>query len=211
MAPAQVNQSIVSGFDILQDVISAGTALGSREVARRMNMEHSRANRILGTLAAAGMLQQTADSKYIPGPGLHALSALSLHASGLLPAALPVLEGLHRQGATVALGTLWRDTIVYLLHANPNQDLAHSAGAHENYPKEKSVLSRVLDADTENCCWIDTEGSQERAFAARIGNAGSMAIAAVFPLDHPSARKPEETLRLVRQGAEQIRITAQLG
>mgnify|MGYP000968225246 CR=1 FL=1 len=108
MMPAQANQSLIYGFQVLQEVIAAGQPVGSREVSRRLNMEHSRINRLLKTLVAIGMLYQDRDSKYYPGSGIHVLSALSLHASGLVTAALPVLEPIHKMGAIVALGTLWQ-------------------------------------------------------------------------------------------------------
>lgn len=204
MVPAQMNKSIISGFLVLQDVISVGRPIGSSELSRRLDMEHSRANRILGTLAAAGMLQKNSRNKYIPGPGLHVLSALSLHASGLVPASRPFLHLLHAEGATVALGTLWRDTVVYLLHANPTQILAESAGAHANYPKEKSIMTMVLDAGSEPCFWREVPETREVSFAARIGMRGLMAIAAVYPQGHPRTLSPEETMEHIRWGAEAI-------
>lgn len=207
MVPAQINQSIISGFQVLQDVISAGHPVGSRELSRRLEMEHSRANRILGTLAAAGMLQKNSKNKYIPGPGLHVLSALSLHASGLIPASFNILESLHAEGATVALGTLWRNTVVYLLHANPSQDLAHSAGAHDNYPKEKSIITKVLEEGSPASFWRNATETQEVSFAARIGETGLTALAAVFPQDHPRAKNPENTLKLLSSGAAEIAQT----
>jgi len=204
MAPAQVNQSILSGFEILQEVIAAGIPLGSREVARRLKMEHSRTNRILGTLRESGMLSQTSESKYVPGPGIHVLSALSLHASGLIPAALPVLESFHVNGATVALGTVWGDTVVYLLHANPTQDLAHSAGAHENYPRHKSIFASVLGPNTPPKAWVDNLTQGERSFALRLGDTTQMALAVVYPLDHPEAQDPDKVLAKLELGAYQI-------
>lgn len=212
MAPAQANQSILSGLDVLQEVIAAGVPLGSREVARRLQMEHSRANRILGTLAAGGMLQQNSESKYLPGPRIHVLSALSLHASGLIAAALPVLRPIQERGAVVALGTLWRDTVVYLLHGNPGDDLAATAGAHASFPRERSILGAVLvsEAGVElpATAWADRPPEEnreaQRTWAARIGRGGTAAIAAVLPAHHPDADPPERMLEELRTGAEQI-------
>ncbi len=204
MAPAQANQSILAGFQVLQEVITAAQPLGSREVARRMGLEHSRVNRILGTLATAGMLQQNSDTKYYPGPGLHALSALSLHASGLIPAALPVLEPFHAEGATVALGTLWKDTIVYLLHANPSQDLPSSAGAHENYPKEKSVLTRVLEPGCPEFVQMEREDTGEMTFAVRVGSRGTLAVGIVYPLGHPGLTNIDGLAQKVLQAGRKI-------
>ena len=87
MASAQPNQSILRGFLILQEVIVASTPLGSREVSRIVQIEHSTVNRVLGTLVQTGMLQQNTEKKYMPGPRIHVLSALSLTASRLIPSA----------------------------------------------------------------------------------------------------------------------------
>lgn len=171
-------------------------------------MEHSRANRILGTLAAAGMLQQNSESKYLPGPRIHVLSALSLHASGLVTAALPILRSLQERGAVVALGTLWRDTVVYLLHANPDDDIAATAGAHANFPLKQSVFGRVLGqvngTSLPSAVWMDRPEIGERSWAARIGQNGTAGIAAVLPIDHPEGDPPERLLELLVSGAAEI-------
>lgn len=204
MAPAQANQSIASGFEVLQEVISAGRPLGSREVARRLGMEHSRANRILGTLASVGMLVQNQDSRYLSGPRVHVLSALSLNASRLIPAALPQLRPFHAEGATVALGTLWRDTVVYLLHANPTQDLAASAGAHDSYPRDRSIIGTLLADDGPSALWQDRPEEGSRGWAARVGNHGAMAIAVVLPKENPLCRPPRAMLSRVEAAARSI-------
>lgn len=204
MAPAQPNQSILRGFLILQEVIASSRPLGSREVSRLVHIEHSTVNRILGTLVEAGMLQQNEDSKYLSGPGIHALSALSLNASRLLPATLPVLEKIHGNGALVALGTLWRDMVVYLLHATADQDIAHSTGVHEHYPAKKSVIGMVLQEGGPRSLWLDRPELQERAWGARIGDRENFAIAAVLPFGHPLADPPELMQHTLEKAAESI-------
>ena len=204
MAPAQPNYSILRGFLVLQEVIVAGRPIGSREVSRLVNIEHSTVNRILGTLVEAGMLQQNTDSKYLPGPRIHAFSALSLNASRLIPATLPVLEAFHAQGALVALGTLWRDMVVYLLHARVEQDIAHSAGVHESYPANKSVIGKVLGPGSPKSMWEDRPELQERAWGARIGEKENIGIAVVLPFGHPLADPPERMRMQVELAAEKI-------
>ena len=100
--PAQPNQSIIMGVTVLQEVVTANIPLGSREVARRHNLEHSRVNRVFGTLVHIGIRRQDDRKKFSAGPGIHALSARSLHASGLVPGCLGPLSELLRPGATVA-------------------------------------------------------------------------------------------------------------
>ena len=211
MSPAQPNQSILAGLDVLQEVIAAGRPVGSREVARRLGIEHSRANRVLGTLESGGMLVQDEQSKYLPGPRIHVLSALSLHASGLVPAALPELGRFLQEGATVALGTLWRETVVYLLHANPGDDLAATAGAHQSYPRHKSIIGSLLDtrvnADAASAICETHPDRSERSWAARIRGGGAAAIAIVLPVNHPAADPPEVMLERVAAAAERIAET----
>jgi hypothetical protein len=210
MSPAQPNQSILTGLDVLQEVIAVGRPIGSRDLARRLGLEHSRANRILGTLVSGGMLQQDGQSKYRPGPRVHVLSALSLHASGLISAALPELTRFLEEGATVALGTLWRDTVVYLLHAKPGDNLAATAGAHQNYPRDKSIVGSLFDRpitstdDGADAIWADRTEQAERSWAARIGSDGTAAIAIVLPVSHPAAAPPEAMLKRVESAARRI-------
>lgn len=204
MAPAQPNHSILRGFLVLQEVIVAGRPIGSREISRLVDIEHSTANRILGTLVEAGMLRQNADSKYLPGPRIHVLSALSLNASQLIPSTLPVLEALHAQGALVALGTLWRDMVVYLLHARAEQDIAHSAGVHEHYPANRSVIGKVLQPGGPKSMWEDRIELNERAWGARIGDKENIGIAVVLPFDHPMTDPPERILHQIELAADKI-------
>ena len=121
MLPAQPNQSLIDGVRCLQAVATAGVPIGGRELARRLEMEPTRANRLLKTLAAQGFLHQDGDRKYQPGAGMHVLAAQSLHGSGMLQRALPVLARLRRRrpALIVALGVLWHDQVSYLYHADP--------------------------------------------------------------------------------------------
>lgn len=116
MLPFQPNHSVMDGITVLQTVVSSDEPIGSREVARRLGMDTTRANRLLKTLAAMGMLAQTPSRKYGPGHGIHVLSAQSLRASGLLNAALAPLESLRRFGLIVSMGVVWHGRVSYLYH-----------------------------------------------------------------------------------------------
>jgi DNA-binding IclR family transcriptional regulator len=202
--PAQPNKSIILGFTILQEVISSEYPIGSREISRRLKLEHSRVNRILGTLVSTGMLQQNSKSKYYTGSRVHVLSALSLHASGIISHSLPILEPIHALGAQVALGTVWRESVVYLFNAYPNQDLAHSVGVHKSYPKDKSVITSVLGLDRPMTAYIDRPATKERAWGARIGPNGTMAIAAVLPQIHLQATPVDIMMKIMDKAANDI-------
>lgn len=142
--PAQPNNSLIVGIECLQQVVGARVPLGSREIARRMNMTHTRINRLLGTLSYMGLLDQDGDRRYRPGPGLHSLAAQSMLASRLLPSALPQLIELSREGLTVALGTMWRGQVCFLFHERPGQPLEDAILRHELWPANQSTIGVAL-------------------------------------------------------------------
>jgi DNA-binding IclR family transcriptional regulator len=144
MFPAQPNQSLIDGLSVLQALTAAATPVGSRQLARDLGLEPTRVNRLAKTLAALGFLRQTPDRKYMVGPGVHVLAAQSLHASGLLQVALPVLEGLHETGYTVALGVLWRNQVSYLYHGRRGMTAAEALGTTGLYPAASSGIGHVL-------------------------------------------------------------------
>lgn len=143
----QLNASILDSFAIVQEIMGSQTPLGSRELSRRLNMEHTRANRLLKTLTLTGMVCQTADRKYAPGASVHVLAAQSLHASGFLRNSLPFIRELKDDLTTVALGVLWKMQVAYLLHARPWQSVDETLGSHELVPVEISSLGVALLAE----------------------------------------------------------------
>lgn len=142
--PSQPNLSLINGLAVLQVVVTAEGPVGSRDVARRMNIEHTKVSRLLGTLAYLGMVRQTSGRKYLPGPGIHLLSAQSLRGSGLLAATLPHLQGLRGGDATVSLAVLWEHEVCYLLYAIPGRSVEQSIGAHSPYPAQESIHGLAL-------------------------------------------------------------------
>jgi DNA-binding IclR family transcriptional regulator len=142
--PAQPNNSLINGIECLQRVVGADEAVGSREVARRMGLTHTRVNRLLGTLAHMGLLERDADRKYRPGPALHALAAQSMMASRLLPSALPALQKLRSDGYTVALGTLWEGKVCFLFHERPWQSMEEAILRHELWPAQLTSVGVAL-------------------------------------------------------------------
>lgn len=144
MLPAQPNQGLIDGLAVLQALAASGQAIGSRELARMLDLEPTRANRLLKTLSALGIAQQQPDRKYVPGPGMHVLSAQSLFGSGLLRDAVPHLETLKQPKRVVAMGVLWRDKTCYLYHANEQTPPAMALGAAELYPASISGIGLVM-------------------------------------------------------------------
>src|SRR4051812_46086597 len=141
---AQPNQSLIDGILTLQALASAAEPVGCRELARQLGANTTRVNRLLKTLAYMGIVRQTSDRKYAPGPGMHVLAAQSLFASGLIRRALPELERLRRFGHTVAMGVLWNDSVSYLFHAPPGIEAARGLGRIGVLPATTSGIGIVL-------------------------------------------------------------------
>jgi DNA-binding IclR family transcriptional regulator len=144
MLPAQPNQSLIDGLACLQALASAGSPVGSREMARQLDLEPTRVNRLLKTLAHLGIAQQNADKQYVPGPAMHVLAAQAMFGSGLLQRALGPLESLHRHKLSVAMGVLWRDHVSYLYHGRPGVKAAEALGRTSLFPATRSGIGIVL-------------------------------------------------------------------
>ncbi|MBN1672976.1 MAG: helix-turn-helix domain-containing protein [Kiritimatiellae bacterium] len=143
--PAQPNQSVHSGLDCLLYLASEARPVGSAEAARALGMAPTRVSRLLGTLAYLGLARRTRERKYVPGPGIHALAAMTLRGSGLLNAALPLIEDLIRSTRlTVALGVLWRRHVCYLYHGGPDRPVEAAIVGHDLYPAERSIIGKIL-------------------------------------------------------------------
>ena len=147
---SQPNQSLIDGIATLQALATSPEPAGCRELARRLDIDPTKVNRLLKTLAYLGIARQTADRKYAPGPGMHVLAAQSLFASGLIRRALPVLEALRRFGHTVALGVLWEKNVSYLFHAPPGVEASHGLGRIGLLPATTSGIGMVLLSEHED-------------------------------------------------------------
>ena len=149
---AQPNQSLIDGIATLQTLATSPEPIGGRELARRINLDPTKVNRLLKTLTYLGIARQTSNRKYTAGPGMHVLAAQSLFASGLIHRAMPVLENLRQFGHTVALGVLWNDSVSYLFHAPPGLEVSRGLGRIGLLPASTSgigmvLLSELLDDD----------------------------------------------------------------
>jgi DNA-binding IclR family transcriptional regulator len=147
---AQPNQSLIDGIATLQALATSPEPVGCRELARRLDADPTKINRLLKTLAYLGIARQTANRKYTAGAGMHVLAAQSLFASGLINRALPILEGLRRFGHTVALGVLWGDSVSYLFHAPPGIEASRGLGRIGLLPATTSGIGMVLLSELED-------------------------------------------------------------
>ncbi|GDY11302.1 global regulatory protein [Planctomycetota bacterium] len=189
MLPAQPNQSLIDGLEVLLGAVDAAEPVGVRELARRLGLETTRTQRLLGTLAHLGLLHRTDNGRYGPGTGLHVLAAAATAANGLLAKALPELDRLQRATKmTVALGSLWRDRVVYLAVFAKDRDPLTAVGASRSYPIQRSSIGVLL------------LGWQEPGYAAAHG------IAPALETQGASARR--RGWSLIDQPTEQTRSLA---
>ena len=149
MLPAQPNQSLIDGLACLQALAVSTEPVGNRALARQLGLEPTRVNRLLKTLAHLGMARQNEERKYLPGPAMHVLSAMSLFGSGLVRRAITPLESLHPLADLVALGVLWREHVCYLYHAERGMRPELAIGRVGLFPATQSSIGRVLLAHQE--------------------------------------------------------------
>lgn len=181
--PAQPNQSLADGVALLGVLCSRDGAIGSRELARQMGWEPTRANRLLGTLRDLGLAEQDAERRYRPGPGVHLLAAQCLHGSGLLAAAMPVIRELRQDGIGFAVGVLWQGKVCYLLRAMAGRPIEEGMQRSSLYPAEQSSIGMVLEAAAPGA--VRTAPEEIAAIRARgyaiqrnpDGRTGSVAVA----------------------------------
>jgi len=145
MLPKQPNQSLIEGIRCLQGVVSSNVPMGASDVARSLDIELTKAHRLLRTLAHMGLLRQHSDRKYSAGPALPVLGAQSMRGSHLMEAALPALEKLRRDTEyIVALGVLWMRSVTFIYHARPRTPMENAFGSHEVTPATSSGLGMAL-------------------------------------------------------------------
>jgi DNA-binding IclR family transcriptional regulator len=142
--PAQPNRSLLEGLEVLLKLAQRGDPVGVRELAREMGMTPTRVQRYLATLAHLGLSDRTETGRYGLGPGIHALSAMSLSASGLAGRAMSVLPTFSDLGLVVALGVLWRNTVNYLYFSVPGMAVSESLGRREGYPARESSIGMLM-------------------------------------------------------------------
>ncbi len=148
----QLNMSVIDGIETLQAVTSFDRPVGCRELARYLELDTTRVNRLLRTLAFAGFVRKTSDRKYTTGPAMHVLAAQSLFASQVISHAVKPLESLRLYGMVVAMGVLWKDKVTYLYHALPELGSMEALGRLGYFPATASGvgISLLSQLDVED-------------------------------------------------------------
>jgi DNA-binding IclR family transcriptional regulator len=223
--PAQPNQSVIQGIDVLLSVASKGSPVRVRELARELGYTATRLQRYLATLGHLGFLVQNEDRSYSVGPGIHALSAISLSASGLARRAVQVLGEFQEPGCIVALGVLWRQTVSYLYFNTPQGGSMGAIGRDGGFPAEQSSIGRVLmaslspeslqysfpelDPDTQDSLReirerghaVVAQASGELSLAVQVGNPPIAGLALSGEFD---AQEIPRLIQKLNQAAEQL-------
>lgn len=150
--PAQVIHGLQDGLECLLELAAMERPVGSRELARKLGQSYTRVNRLLGTLTHMGLADQTANRKYIPGPGLHILAALSLRGSHLLDCSMPYVRKLGEEtGMRVALGMRWRTHVCYLYHGLTSAgQMSPAIASHDLYPADQSSIGVMLLSELDD-------------------------------------------------------------
>lgn len=170
--PTQPNQSVERAIECLLALAAAESPVRLSDLARDLGLERTRVSRTLGTLAHLGLAERRADLRYVPGPGIHVLSAMSLRRSALLTGTLPYLEELRSDWRLApALGVLWRTHVVYLYHSSGKDDLAGALTGHRLFPATASSIGQVLLAqkgETELRALLRDAGGLDPALHATL-------------------------------------------
>ncbi|MDA0348025.1 MAG: helix-turn-helix domain-containing protein [Verrucomicrobia bacterium] len=145
MLPAQPNRSLMDGIRCLQILAANPGPIGARELARRLNMETTRAHRLVKTLAHMGMARQNRNSKYMPGPAMQVMAAQSLYSSGLIGNTTKSLLDLHKRlNLLTAFGMLWERNVYYLYHLMPGMSPEEAVSCMRLQPVTQSGIGMML-------------------------------------------------------------------
>ena len=139
---SQKNQSLTDGITCLQALAMAKGPVGCRELARQLDMNVTRVNRLLMTLEDIGLAAKDDKRKYLPGPGIHVLANQMLHASPFYRIALDVVAN-SKPSFELALGLLWRDKVTYIYHGR-GKGQPNYAGKLRSYHATESSIGLML-------------------------------------------------------------------
>lgn len=141
---SQPNQSLIDGLACLQTLAMHAEPVACRALARELDLNVMRANRLLRTLADIGLAHQDAKRRYTIGPGIHTLAAQSMFASGLLKRAIKPLRRIGSPGQLIALGVLWQSKVTYLYHGHHGCDVEDALGRLTLIPASHSSVGMAL-------------------------------------------------------------------
>lgn len=142
--PSQPILGLIDGMEVLQLLASSSTEMSGADISRSLNVEKTKVNRILKTLAYQGFAEVSMNKKYRLGPAIHVLSAQILHGSKLINKALKYLIELTELNVIVAMGVLWKDKVAYTYHWEPGLDPVDGLGRVDLFPATQSSIGLKL-------------------------------------------------------------------
>jgi DNA-binding IclR family transcriptional regulator len=145
--PSQPILGLIDGMEVLQLLASVSRPMSGVEISKELNIEKTKVNRILKTLAFLGFTMPSTNRKYTLGPAIHVLSAQLLHGSGLIKNALKYLIELTELNVVVAMGVLWRDKVTYTYHWLPGLAPTEGLGSMDLFPATQSSIGLALLAE----------------------------------------------------------------
>lgn len=152
-AAANPTKGLADGIKCLQWILAQRGPVALRDLAAGLDLETTRAFRLVKTLLQEGLLRQTHGRKYEIGPATYSLTAQTLHSSHLIEAALPPLESMRRTlPYRVALGTLWGKKVSYLYHGEKKTPIEKAIGGAPQWDATNSgvglaVLAQQCDEE----------------------------------------------------------------
>jgi DNA-binding IclR family transcriptional regulator len=113
---SSTGNTVERAFAVLEHVVASETALGVRELGRRVGLPRSTAARLIGMLEGIEMVARTGDGKVRPGPGLARLApSAGRPAPELSEVMRPILEQLVvAHGESAALSFDDGDRVLYV-------------------------------------------------------------------------------------------------
>jgi DNA-binding IclR family transcriptional regulator len=147
------NQSVARAIDILTLLAGSPDPLGVREIARRLALAPSNAQRLIKTLTRAGLLEQTADTlRYRIGYRAFQVGSAFVGQNSLSSAVMPELYALAVRHITGFLGVLRGRSVIYLATVQSEGPIAitHRPGSQTHLHSTamgKALLAEMSDGD----------------------------------------------------------------
>ncbi len=145
------NQSVARALAILNLLAEQAEPMGVREIARRLALAPSIAQRLIKTLAHAGFLEQAgATLRYAIGYEAFHVGSAFVEQSSLHSAVMPELYGLAEQQISGFLGVLRDGSVVYLATVPSTGPVAinHRPGAQTHL--HSTAMGKALLAEMPN-------------------------------------------------------------
>lgn len=144
--PGQSTSSVLKAINILKSFTANELELRVTDIASRLSISTSTAQRLLSTLALSGLLEQAPDSrKYRIGHTLYALGNLYPASTDLTAAAAPVMKALNDSTQeSINLGILEEGYVVFVSKEEAKGPLRFATHIGSIVPAYSSAMGKAL-------------------------------------------------------------------